>query len=169
MTKQRKLVYSGPIVNSSDGVVSPSRFRTPYDGNHVRSVISFSKPSRTKQEFKEQCDVNKIVENFTKTGRLDQLNAAHGRYMDLVNLPGSYHEALNFVINARETFETLPSDIRNQFGNDIQAFMEACEKDPNAVFGVLNAAEEGSSEPATPPATPPAEAPVEPQNPSVDD
>lgn len=42
-----------------------------------------------------------------------------------------YHEAVNLVMNAGETFAELPSDIRDRFGNDPQAFLSFMENPEN--------------------------------------
>nr|QJB20059.1 MAG: internal scaffolding protein [Microvirus sp.] len=118
-----------------------TRLRTPYDGRHIRYIVHFDKPSRTKQEFKDQCDVNRIVENFTRTGRLDQLQAARGFYADISAHPDSYQESLNLVLEAREAFDMLPAETRAMFGNDVQNFLYAAQNSPDEVFGVLKPSE----------------------------
>lgn len=79
--------------------------------------------SMTKQSFKDECDLNKIIAKFRKAGLLDQLEAAPQMYAD-VSMYADYHQSLERVQNAREMFATLPADIRSDFHNDAGVFVE---------------------------------------------
>lgn len=123
------------LFDATTGVVYP-RFRSAYNHDCGRSYHTVVEgESMTKQEFKDQCDVNNIVDHFTRTGRLDAFRQAQGMYLDMTDLPGSYHESLNHVIAAREAFDALPATARARFNNDVQAFLDAAASDPEAVFG----------------------------------
>lgn len=82
-------------------------------------------PSRTKQEFKDQCDINNIIKSFKLTGQINHVaaNAAKGRYE---NLPDEvdFQTSLNTIRTASMAFESLPSKLRDRFGNDPTAFLE---------------------------------------------
>lgn len=137
------------------------KFRSAYDGRGKRHLLTFDPAlARTKQEFKDQCDVNKIVANFTRTGRLDQLQKAQGMYIDSSMGPQTYQESLNLIIRARDTFQALPSDVRAKYGNDVQNFLAAAEQDPEGLFSSLTAVQADVPPPATPvaPAAPAAPA-----------
>jgi len=152
---------TGEISTSQFGDLS--RFRSAYDHGSVRVHKTFEKPSRTKQEFKEQCDVNNIVANFTKTGRLDGYDAAQAKFLNLAALPVSYHDALNLVISAREAFADLPADARSAYGNDVNQFLQAAYENPEAVFAPPpNLKDVPPHVPATTPAPKPAEPPATP-------
>ena len=73
--------------------------------------------SITKQSDAEGCDVNYIMKRFERTGMLEHLNSAPGRYEDLGDSI-SYQEALNRVMAAETAFEALPARIRARFEND---------------------------------------------------
>lgn len=142
-----------------DGVVyaqmSPSPFYSPYFNRRPRAPITFDPAEkRTKDGFKDDCDVNKIWANFVRTGRLDQLQKAKGFYADLTGVPTSYQESLNLVLRTRDMFDQLPSDIRNIFGNDVQAFMEAAQNNPDGLFDVLKPLQPIDGSGATPVAPP---------------
>lgn len=119
----------------ADGVISPPRFRTAYDHGSIRVASVCHLPSRTKQEFKDQCDVNKIVANFMKTGNMDLLNQAKREYLDLTEVPTTYHEAMNLITHCNHVFSLLPASERDKYGNDVNRFLEAAYHDPEAVFG----------------------------------
>lgn len=124
-----------------DGVVQSRRFRSAYD--HVVVGRSYAaavgEESRTKQEFKDSCDINKIVDHFTKTGRLDGFRQAQGAYVDFEQLPGNYQESLNMINAARDAFMLLPAKARAHFDNDIGLFLANAAMNPDAVFGVRDA------------------------------
>lgn len=126
------------------------RFRTAYDKDtHIRIVQEFAKPERTKPEFKDSCDVNKIVNQFMRTGNADLLNQAKGMYLDLSTLPDNYQDALNLVIRARDAFDTLPAEVRAGFNNDVSAFLAAAHENPDAVFGAPKPTDEESAKATT--------------------
>lgn len=87
---------------------------------------------RTEQHHKEDCDVNNIVRRHLKTGQLPwfakQGNPQFGDFSEV----GSYHEAMNTLLDARDQFETLPAQLRKRFGNDPGEFLEFVHNPENA-------------------------------------
>lgn len=87
-------------------------------------------PSKTRQEFKKDCDINRIVDRYTRTGELPFIGRKNlGIYADVSQIP-DYKSALEFVIAAKESFSTLDVNIRKRFHNspdELMAFLE----DPN--------------------------------------
>jgi len=82
----------------------------------VKVSVSFSKPSRTRQEFKDECDINNILRQYGVTGVLTHVNRATPLYEDVTSY--DYQEAMDLVANARSNFDALPSHIRTRFDND---------------------------------------------------
>jgi len=72
---------------------------------------------RTKQSFKEQCDINSIVAKGRARGFIEHINSRPAFYDDVSNVP-SYQEALQIVIDADTAFMSLPAKVRERFGND---------------------------------------------------
>ena len=96
--------------------------RKPYDRS-VPSRLTFADDEgRTQQSFKDQCDVNKILDKFTRTGVLEHVSEYGGEYGDFVDAPG-YHEAMNSVVEAQQMFEALPAKLRKRFENDPATFL----------------------------------------------
>jgi len=93
-----------------------SPFRSAYSPS-VSLSITFPTLGRTKQQFKDECDVNLLMARYLKTGILDGSDPSKARYMD-VSAPFSFHEAMNFVADAQGQFYNLPSNIRARFSND---------------------------------------------------
>lgn len=89
---------------------------------HSRVFAPLSGESRTKQAFKDECDINRILMKYQKTGLLTHVQTYGGRYEDLPsNL--DYQESLNAIIAAETAFMSLPSSLRLRFGNDPAEFL----------------------------------------------
>lgn len=86
--------------------------------------------SRTQQHFKEECDINTIVNTFMKTGQIpgDFRMPTHGDFLDAVD---DFQTAQDLVIAAREEFLRLPAQLRERFGNSPQALMGFLENREN--------------------------------------
>ena len=96
-----------------------------------RVAIDFTNDvSMTKQSFKEECDINNILAKYKKTGLLDHVNNYQGDYTDVTSM-GDYHQSQNMVIQANETFMSLPAEIRTQFANDPGQFLDFVENPDN--------------------------------------
>lgn len=79
--------------------------------------------SRTKQSFKDQCDVNFIVSQFQRTGTITHRAAGRPQYAD-VSEAGSLLESIEAVEQAASDFLDLPSGVRAAAGNDPVTFLE---------------------------------------------
>ena len=72
-------------------------------------------PSKTQQQFKEECDVNNILRNYVSTGVLTHVNEREPIYGDFTEVPKDYGEMINLIHESEEKFASLPSDIRKRF------------------------------------------------------
>lgn len=75
-------------------------------------------PSRAKQNFKAECDINTIMRKFEKTGVIEHVKQHGARYGDFIDTPQSYQDAVNQVIEAEKMFLSLPAKVRKAFDND---------------------------------------------------
>lgn len=93
-------------------------FRTAYE-RCVHKGVKFSEPSMTQQHFKEECDVNNIIERYTATGMIpDYLTkTSEGVYGDFSDV-GDFVDMQNQIIAAKNSFAALPSEIRRRFNED---------------------------------------------------
>lgn len=93
----------------------------------MRVVKTFSRPSRTKQAFKDECDVNLIMKRFKRDVGVDYLSRFHGyvdgNYGDFTNV-SDYRSALDQVSHANDVFMALPSSVRAEFRNDPAYFLD---------------------------------------------
>jgi phage internal scaffolding protein len=100
--------------------------RTPYnydtDAASNESGLACEEPSLAQQHYKDECDINTILQKFNITGLLPQ-SPLSPRYGDFSGI-GDYHTALNRVIAAQDEFEGLPAQIRARFDNDPAKLIE---------------------------------------------
>lgn len=87
------------------------RFNTPNNRKAVQ--LSGFEPTRTKQSFKDECDINQIVAKYQETGAVSHANYYEPFYGDID--PCTYQEALDQINLANEMFEDLPSSLRDEF------------------------------------------------------
>lgn len=86
-------------------------------------AIDFSnEKSRTKQCFRDECDINNIMSKYVKTGQLPSLIKENPQYGDFSE-PLDYQKALDLVSFADEQFSALPSGLRKKFSNDPLEFL----------------------------------------------
>lgn len=85
--------------------------------------MTFTKPSRTKQSFKDECDVNLIMKKYEKTNLITHVKKIAGNYGDFSNVT-DYQTSMNAVMDANDRFAGLPSAIRAHFKNDPQNLIE---------------------------------------------
>lgn len=95
------------------------------DGSDVRVLKSFKGVSRTKQSFKDECDINAIVRRFVKTGDVSvlQVRARGAMYGDVSDV-GDLQRAYSLVDAAREGFSALPAKVRERFKNSPVELLE---------------------------------------------
>lgn len=153
--------------------MKPPFVRNPY--NYDMSAASNETGLRckdetlTKQAFAEESDINTIVKRFGLTGQLPEGLRAP-QYGDFTEI-GDFHQAMQAVREAQESFMQLPPNIRARFHNDPQELLEFCADNDNydeakkmglVVPQVLPEAQKASTgspdEPGTAKKTPPPEA-----------
>jgi phage internal scaffolding protein len=136
------------------------QIRKAYD-KRVRKPFSVMGDSMTKQSFKRECDINVLLAKYRKTGFLDHLAKHQGQYADLPD-GQSYHEAMNMILDAQESFMQLPSEVRNMFKNDPREFLDFVDDPANAEklqdlgLAVIDSPQRESAPPTVDVETPPA-------------
>lgn len=131
-------------------------FRSAYDcqSDAVSRCVALSFPDsegkfgRTKQSFKDECDINNIMKRFARTGVLDFAARQEPRYGDCTGL--EFTESMQRVAAANTMFHELPSHIRDRFKNSPAAFLDFVNNDANRVeaekMGLLKVKAEWQSE-----------------------
>jgi phage internal scaffolding protein len=110
-----------------------SRVKNPItydpDENSDRSKLIFTRPSRTKQSFRDECDINHILRQFNVTGQLP-VGSVQPQYGDFSGIT-DYQSALNAVMAAQDSFLQLPAKVRAKFDNDPALFVEFASDEAN--------------------------------------
>lgn len=103
----------------------PSAFPSAYS-DKPRIQLTFPENSpHTRQEFKDESDINTIMAQYMRTGELPQVNLIAPQYLELSD-GLSFQEQMQAVVDAQNLFAELPSQIRNRFQNDPGAFIDFC-------------------------------------------
>lgn len=115
---------------------SPSRAPLPPSSPFVSAYsvknkvsISFPDQGRTKQSFKDECDINLIMARYMKTGVLDFVTKHAPQYRDVTGL--DYQAAMQQVAKAQSMFMDLPSAIRSRFENNPALFLDFVQDPAN--------------------------------------
>lgn len=93
------------------------KIKKRYDKTEKVTLDQSGQLSKTKQSFKDQVNINKIVEKYNKTGQFPNLIKQNPKYGDFSN-PMDYQESLNKVLLANEQFNALSAKVRDRFDND---------------------------------------------------
>lgn len=110
-----------------------SRVKNPItydrDKNSDLAKLVFTGPSRTKQSFRDECDINNILRQFNVTGQLP-VGSVQPQYGDFSGIT-DYQSALNAVMAAQDSFLQLPAKVRAKFDNDPALFVEFASDEAN--------------------------------------
>lgn len=90
----------------------------------VRLQKIFTEPTRTKQSFGNECNINTIMRRYYKTGVIEHLRHDSPRYLDLSNAT-DYLDAILTVQAAEDAFMELPALVREHFANDPAVYLAA--------------------------------------------
>ncbi|WNK13378.1 MAG: internal scaffolding protein [Microvirus sp.] len=111
----------------NDGVIH-TNVRTPfnYDKDYVsrETGLECTDASKTQQQFKDETDINVILERFGITGQMPitTMQPLAGDFTAIED----YQQALNAVHAAEQNFMQLPSKIRDKFNQDSRKFVDFC-------------------------------------------
>ena len=108
-----------------------SLYRSPKFGSRPRS-LSVHSVSQTKQCFKDECDVNRIISRYQRTGVLDHVKYMADNSMSYGDFSGfDFRESCDRVIRAEDMFNSLPSSLRFEFQNDPAKFLDFVSDEKN--------------------------------------
>lgn len=72
--------------------------------------------------FRDSTDMSFILQRLA-VGDTSVLNQRPGIFGDFTQMPTTYAEALQLVIDGRREFDSLPLDVKNSFNNDFRQFL----------------------------------------------
>lgn len=105
------------------------QFRTRFQRERVSEKNL--QPSETKQSFKDECDINHIIKQYSTTGVITHLNQRSENYSDVSDVE-DYQASMNIIVAAREAFDSLPSVLRKRFENNPTNFLAFLNDPSNA-------------------------------------
>ena len=105
-----------------------TRVSSIWDRKRVVTDYS-SEPSLTKSEFKDECDINNVVSRALRTGILPGVDkeALYGDFSEITD----FATAQVKIAEAKQSFEQLPSDIKEQFDNDVTKLLDWIDNPDN--------------------------------------
>lgn len=106
-------------------VILQHAYSDPFRG----SDLECKDPSLAQQNFKDEVDINYLLERFKVTGQLPQ-GVRLPSYGDFSGV-SDYRSAMTAVLAAQDAFMRLPAELRSRFGNDPQAFLDFCSREEN--------------------------------------
>ncbi len=77
---------------------------------------------KTLQCHKDECDINKIMARFAVTKTITHLEKNQQVYADFSDY--DFHEQTRKLTQGREVFDSLPAEVRREFGQSPQAFFD---------------------------------------------
>lgn len=128
---------------------SGSRYREDFVGKLDKdtgeiSLVSVGKTDLFEyiQSFKDETDINTLIQR-AEAGDLTAFSSAV--FGDFTDMPESYSDALNIVIEAEREFNHLPVEIKERFQNDFhQYIVSAGQPEWLEKLGIKNAVEEAT-------------------------
>lgn len=108
--------------------------RSPYnyDGDvvsHQTGLDCSGSPSRTQQHFRDETDINVMVQRFQRTG-IPEAPPVFPGVRDFTEVH-DFRSAMQAVIDADRAFAALPSGVRERFMNDPARLLDFVSDDAN--------------------------------------
>jgi len=96
---------------------------------YQRLSIDLSKGGRTKQQFADDCNINKILAKYKISGVIEHVKK-NASYLECPT-GLDFHEAQNLILDAQKTFDDLPAHVRKEFNNNPAEFLTFVENPEN--------------------------------------
>lgn len=105
------------------------QFQNAYSESFRGSDLVCLDPSLAQQQFKDDVDINVLLERFKVTGQMPQ-GVILPSYGDFTGI-SDYRSAREAILKAEHQFMDLPGPVRARFQNNPQAFLEFCSNPDN--------------------------------------
>jgi len=107
------------------------KLHSMYDPHRLEVSMDNFGPSKARQEFLDECDVNGIMERYEKTNVWPFPDVDMSpRYFDATNVP-DLQTALAVMIDAEAAFMSLPAKVRKEFDNSAIEFVAFAQDEKN--------------------------------------
>ena len=83
----------------------------------------------TQQSHKDECDVNKIIAKYDKTGLISHVQKIEARYGDVTGV--DFRKAQDLYLNAQAMFDSMPAEIKKRFNQSAGEFLEFMDNPDN--------------------------------------
>ena len=104
-------------------------FRSHYSPQ-LRVTFDTKGESLTEQQFAEESLIINKIRKYDSQGFFDSVNRNPGQFNDFSKVR-DLTDAIEQIEEARESFQTIPSDIRKQFNNSPTEFFNFASKEEN--------------------------------------
>lgn len=115
-------------INAFDTSVEPGVYYL--DGADMRHPAIHCGPGLTKQSFKDDCDINVILDRYIRNETIPSQANGQPFYGDVSEVTG-YREALAIIHDATQLFMQYPAKLRERFMNDPAKFVEFMNDESN--------------------------------------
>lgn len=123
-------------------------FQHAYSKAFRGSDLKCEDPSLTQQQFKEDVDINVLLERFKVTGQMPQ-GVRLPTYGDFSAVT-DFRSAQDAILKAKNAFMELPASVRAKFDNDPQKLLEFVSDPANKEEAIKMGLFNKPSEPAAP-------------------
>ncbi len=106
------------------------KFKTAYGPKEPVRTSMEGQQTRTHQSGKDECDINKIMAKYVRTGVLDHQKEYGENYGFATSL--DLLEAMTIVTKANEMFDDLPAEVRIKFNQDAGEFLDFTQDPENS-------------------------------------
>lgn len=104
-------------------------FQNAYSAAYRGSDLECKDESLAQQQFKDDVDINVLLERFKITGQMPQ-GVVMPTYGDFTGV-SDYRTAQEAIRRARDSFMQLPAELRAKFDNDPQKLLEFVSDEKN--------------------------------------
>lgn len=110
---------------------SEPRFRNRFSPPVTVSLTFDTEAGRslTKQNHKDECDINQIMKRAERSGLADFVNKHAPQYGDVSG--ADFRESMELIAEAQGMFDEMPSKLRDRFGNSPANFLEFVQDPKN--------------------------------------
>lgn len=131
-----KIIKSETLHVDQDGQILAEKITYQRADGSVGVKTLNKAPTKTQQHYKDQANINNILAKWHKSGIDPRRTGRKSMYVDHRDLPKDYETALQKVMAAEDTFDHLPSSIRNKFNNNVQAMIDFAKDPKNLEEGI---------------------------------
>ena len=104
-------------------------FRTHYSPQ-IRVTYDTVGESLTEQQYAEESKMLNKIKKYDSQGFFDSINRNAGQFNDFTQVR-DLADAIEQIEEARDAFQTIPSDVRKRFNNSPSEFFEFASKESN--------------------------------------